>query len=335
MAELVSILIPAYNAAKWIQQAIDSALAQTWRRNEVIVVDDGSTDCTLDIARSYNSPAVLVMSQENRGASAARNLALSRAQGDYIQWLDADDLLAPDKIAGQMARAEAGQSSLVLLSGAWGTFYYYPGRSRFCPTSLWEDLTPSEWLFRKIAHNDWMANMSWLVSRRLTEIVGAWNESLTLDDDGEYFCRIVMASGEIRFIPEATCFYRIGNTYNLSNRLTYDCDKLQSLFKSTRFQIESLIAKEDSPRTRACCIGLLQRWAACFQEHAPEDYKQLKQLAGDLGGQIVDPVVNKMRIVSKIFGPANARKIQHTVRRLRTSHARVSEMLRFHVKSSR
>ena len=79
-----------------------SATAQTWRRKEIIVIDDGSTDQTLRIARQFESQGVRVYSKRNEGAASSRNLALLLSKGDYIQWLDADDLLAPDKIALQM-----------------------------------------------------------------------------------------------------------------------------------------------------------------------------------------------------------------------------------------
>src|SRR5438874_10844901 len=105
MKPLVSILIPAYNAEPWIANTIKSALDQTWSRTEIIVVDDGSRDQTLQVARQFASKNVSVVTQENRGASAARNKALELCQGDYIQWLDADDLLSSDKIEGQMESA--------------------------------------------------------------------------------------------------------------------------------------------------------------------------------------------------------------------------------------
>ena len=85
MKQLVSIIIPAYNAEKWISACIESAISQTWPRKEILVVDDGSSDKTLEVAKSYSSPELRVFSQENRGASAARNHGLSMAQGDYIQ----------------------------------------------------------------------------------------------------------------------------------------------------------------------------------------------------------------------------------------------------------
>src|ERR1700722_15492058 len=102
MTPLVSILIPAYNADRWIAETIRSAVNQTWERKEIIIVDDGSTDETLAVARQFESMLVRVVSQKNQGAASARNRAFSLSCGDYIQWLDADDLLAPDKVSRQM-----------------------------------------------------------------------------------------------------------------------------------------------------------------------------------------------------------------------------------------
>jgi glycosyltransferase involved in cell wall biosynthesis len=96
---LVSILIPAYNAEPWIAETIGSALAQTWSNKEIIVVDDGSSDQTLRIAKLFAGKTVSVVTQVNQGAAAARNRAYSLCQGDYIQWLDADDLLDRDKVS--------------------------------------------------------------------------------------------------------------------------------------------------------------------------------------------------------------------------------------------
>jgi glycosyltransferase involved in cell wall biosynthesis len=124
MKPLVSILIPAYNAERWLGDTIQSALAQTWSRKEIIVIDDGSRDETLAIARKFSSNTVSVVAQENQGASAARNKAYNLCQGEYIQWLDADDLLAPDKIERQMAVAMKSVLKRTLFSGTWGYFMY-------------------------------------------------------------------------------------------------------------------------------------------------------------------------------------------------------------------
>src|ERR1700693_982164 len=153
MNPLVSILIPAYNAQEWIADTIKSAICQTWKRKEIIIVDDGSSDQTLAIARQFASREVAVVHKENQGAAATRNHALSLSQGDYIQWLDADDLLSPDKVAKQVEAADAWGSDRTLFSSAWGSFAYRPDRAIFSPTSLWCDLCPIEWLLRKMEEN--------------------------------------------------------------------------------------------------------------------------------------------------------------------------------------
>ena len=99
---LVSILIPAYNAQGWISDSLRSAIAQTWEPKEIIVVDDGSTDRTLAIARRFESDQLRVVTQSNQGAAAARNKAFSLSRGEYVQYLDADDVLAARKISKQM-----------------------------------------------------------------------------------------------------------------------------------------------------------------------------------------------------------------------------------------
>ena len=144
MRPLVSILIPAFNADEWLADTLRSAVAQTWQRKEIIVVDDGSTDRTLTIARQFESEGIRIVTQKNQGAAAARNRAFSLSQGDYIQWLDADDLLASDKIARQIQVVQQYRSKRMLLSSAWAPFTYRHYRAKFTPTPLWCDLSPVE-----------------------------------------------------------------------------------------------------------------------------------------------------------------------------------------------
>lgn len=100
MPDLVSVVIPCFNGARWLAAALDSALAQTWPEVEVIVVDDGSTDDSVDLARSFvgRDRPVTVLTGPNQGPSAARNRGIAAARGAHVQLLDADDLLLPRKI---------------------------------------------------------------------------------------------------------------------------------------------------------------------------------------------------------------------------------------------
>src|SRR5260370_38827541 len=121
MKHLVSILIPAHIAENWIADTIRSALAQTWPRKEIIIVDDGSTDRTAEIARGFASKKVVVVSTENQGAAAARNHAFQLCQGDYIQRLDADDILAPDKLERQLTALREIDDKQTHFSSSCGT----------------------------------------------------------------------------------------------------------------------------------------------------------------------------------------------------------------------
>src|SRR5208282_2500580 len=217
MKPLVSILIPAYNAEEFIADAIRSALAQTWRRKEIIVVDDGSRDGTAGVAQGFASQDVVVVSKENEGAAATRNHAFQLSQGEYIQWLDADDLLAPDKIERQLAALREGDSKRMLLSSSWGLFSYRTKHARFVPTSLWQDLMPVEWLLRKMGENQHMQTATWLTSRELAEAAGSWDTRLLVDDDGEYFCRVLLASEGTHFVPEARVYCRVSLSSGVSH----------------------------------------------------------------------------------------------------------------------
>src|SRR5207253_550046 len=104
--------------------------------------------------------------------------------------------------------AAANRADKTLLSCAWGHFRYRPQKAKFIPTPLWCDLSPAEWLVRKLDFNLHMQTATWLVSRELTLAAGPWDTRLLGDDDGEYFCRVLLASDGVRFVPGARVYYR-------------------------------------------------------------------------------------------------------------------------------
>ena len=303
MKPLVSILIPAYNAEEWIGDTLKSAIGQTWERKEIIVVDDGSTDHTLAIARQFASERVSVVTQDNQGAAAARNTAFSVSQGDYIQWLDADDLLAPDKVARQMEAVDQCGSKRTLLSSAWGRFMYRPYRAKFVPTALWCDLPPVEWLLRKMGQNVFMQTATWLVSRELTETAGPWNTQLLVDNDGEYFCRVLLGCDGTRFIPEARVFYRMSG-FNCLSYIGRSERKMESQFLSVQLHIGYLRSLENTERVRTACVKYLQNWLPSFYPERLDIVRQAEQLAATLGGrlEVPPPLSWKYAWIEKGFG---------------------------------
>ena len=322
MKPLVSILIPAYNAEKWIASTLKSVLAQTWSRREIIIVDDGSRDGTFAAAQQFAAPDVQVVTQKNQGASAARNHAYSLSQGDYIQWLDADDFLETDKIARQMAVAETCPDKKILFSSEWALFMYRLNRPQSLPCSLYADLTPAEWICRKLSQNQFLPNFSWLASRELTAATGPWDTRLSLDDDGEYFCRMIAASRGVRFVPGAKGLYRISDAGSLS-KVDRSDRKLESLWLSLQLHIGYLRSLEDTERTRKACVTYLGNWLNYFYPARPDIIRQAQELAQKLGGAIDLPQLSwKYRWIEKTVGRKAANRVQATLPAAKMSVAR-------------
>ena len=138
---LISVVVPCYNAAPWLEATIKSVRAQTWRRYEIILVDDGSNDGSGGIADRLAGPDLKVVHQKNAGQCAALNHGLRLAQGEFIQFLDADDVLAPDKLTVQMQRLHDTAPGWIA-SGAWARFSDDPAEAVFTPEGVWQDLAP-------------------------------------------------------------------------------------------------------------------------------------------------------------------------------------------------
>lgn len=257
MKPLVSILVAAYNAEPWIAETLASALNQTWQNIEVIVVDDGSTDHTLEIAQQFASAHLKVIHQENQGQSAAENRAVQEAQGDFIQYLDADDLLAPDKIEHQIRLLNESAPDLVA-AGGWARFCELPQEARFIPEPVWADMTPIDWLICSWEGGGMMHGAAWLIPRKIAARAGFWNEDLSLINDFDYFSRILLASQGVKFCRDARSFYRSGLSDNLSSAKSRAA--LESAFLSLELGTSTLLSHEDSPRTRHACATAFQRF---------------------------------------------------------------------------
>jgi glycosyltransferase involved in cell wall biosynthesis len=328
---LVSILIPAYNAEAWIADTLRSALAQTWPHIEIIVVDDGSTDRTLSIVKNFEPKGVIVVTEKNRGVCAARNKAYGISRGDYIQWLDADDLLSPSKIAKQMEVMQGSQSRRTLLSSAWGYFIFRVNKARFVPTSLWCDLAPLEWLQRRWEQNLHMNPATWLTSRELAEAGGPWDTRLVGGgiEDGEYFSRVILASSGIRFVPEAKVFYRRTGFTSLG-RIGRSNEKLESQLLGMRLQIGYLRSLDDSKRSRAASIDYLQAWLHNFHPNRPDLVQEVERLAADLGGRVSLPKAPwKYSWIEKLFGLAAAKDVRAFYHRGKFSTVRAWDKMMF------
>lgn len=314
---LVSILIPAYNAERFIADAVRSALAQTWRPIEVIVADDGSTDKTLSIAKALQSDTVRVVSLQHKGAAAARNYAFSLSRGEYIQWLDADDFMEPDKIARQMRAVRDCGSKRTLLSGAFGTCRSRYYRANFVPTALWQDLSPVEWLAHKMGSNLYMSTAGWLVSRELSQAAGPWNNGIAADDDGEYFSRVILNAKSVMFVPGARVYYRLHSRNSLSYR---GLSNLDGQWVSAELHVRYLLGLEDSEKTRAACLRYLQNQIPYFYPERMDIFERARELARKLGGEMVIPSLpRKYAWIMKLFGWRTVKRARRLLPAIRWS----------------
>lgn len=206
---LVSIIMPAYNASAYIAEAIQSVLNQTWTNWELIIVDDGSTDDTLQIAQSFarKDSCIQVYHQHNQGGCVARNEALKHIAGDYVQYLDADDMLDKDKLAKQL---EYATNDDILQYGTCVRLSYNGNLLKSSMAGLYNDFSPA--IEAQIAiwqnHFNSFPYSSYLIPRAISDMVGEWNVQLKRSQDSEYMARVLALAKKLVYVPDAIFYYR-------------------------------------------------------------------------------------------------------------------------------
>ncbi len=209
----VSILIPCYNAERWIAEAIESALAQTWPNKEVIVVDDGSTDHSLEVIRSFGD-RIRWETGPNRGGNAARNRLTDLATGEWLQYLDADDYLLHDKITSQFAEASESPSADVLYSPM--TLEHW--REGQAPLHELLELPETHDAWALMARWQFPGTHAVLLRRAAVEEVGGWMPDATCCQERELFVRMLKANKRFVFCPSRGAIYRQWSDSTVSKR---------------------------------------------------------------------------------------------------------------------
>ncbi len=212
---LVSVVIPTYNCARYIGEAIESVLAQDFEGREIVVVDDGSTDSTREVLGSFGSDVRCIV-QENRGAPAARNTGIRAARGQYIAFLDADDVWLPGKLRLQMEFLEGHpQVGLAFTDALWfdERRIIYPSwtaqRDRF---TAGQDLPPGgtliRGLYRELVLQNFITVSSGVFRRSAYAAVGPFEETYRTGEDHHYWLRLA-ARYPIGYIHAVLVKYRI------------------------------------------------------------------------------------------------------------------------------
>lgn len=203
MAASISCIVPAYNAEKYLAEALDSILAQTLAPSEIIVVDDGSTDGTPHVAQGYVGKITYIR-QDNAGPASARNRGLSVAKGDFLTFLDADDLWRADKLELQMRALDANPAAGICIAHV---------------QNFWIDELASE--RERLRDHPFSKPMPGyvcqclLARRSVFDSVGGFNEAFRMSEDTDWYLRAERA-GIVKEIVAETLVYRRIHGQNVS-----------------------------------------------------------------------------------------------------------------------
>jgi glycosyltransferase involved in cell wall biosynthesis len=263
----VTVIIPAFNVAAYLPAAVQSVLAQRYTDFEVIIVDDGSRDATAEIARSYTDPRVRLVSQANRGLAGARNTGIRHARGEFIAFLDADDLWHPDKLGAHVAlltrHPEVGvsysQSAFIDDAGQPLNYWQRPKTDR---------IKPEDVLLRNP-----IGNGSAPVIRRLTleaiafpgtrpelQEQSYFDESFRQSEDIECWTRIALqTTWQFAGIAQPLTLYRV-NSGGLSANLVKQLESWERFIAKTSAYAPAFIARW-APLARAYQYRYLARRA--------------------------------------------------------------------------
>ena len=318
--QLVSIIIPVYNSEKYLAECVESALGQTWCNKEIIIVDDGSTDGSLDVANKYAIyPNVKIICQNNKGAAAARNTGLRQAKGEFIQFLDADDLLSAGKISVQLKSLLQHPGKVAVCS----TVHFFSDQNPYegFPSSyedsfLYETDDPIEFLINLYGGNNNGGSMiqtnALLTPASVIKKAGYWSEFYSPDDDGEFFCRVLLSSNGIIYVKKCYNYYRKHQDGNsLASSKTKEA--LHGKFKSFLLKKENLLNAANNIKTKKALAHSAMELAVMAYPTDKKLTSEILKNIKNLGGTDYVPVLGGagIELIKRVFGWKLARKLQY------------------------
>lgn len=209
---LVSIIIPSYNAAAYVKEAVDSALAQTYKAIEILVVDDGSKDNTKEVLGPYiKSGAIKYIFQENKGLSGARNTGIAQAKSEFIALLDADDIFLPEKLAHQMAYLIAHPDCDISYCDL---FHFWDGEEDKLLKLDYKYYSGAD-VLPNLIKTDFIAPLTMVIRRTVFDRFGVFDVTFKRSEDLEFLVRILSRGANICFLNERLAKLRLRRTSNL------------------------------------------------------------------------------------------------------------------------
>lgn len=316
----VSVIIPMYNASKFLNETLESILNQSYNNIEIIIIDDNSTDGSFNQALKFQSNSIWVKKNKKKGACAARNYGFDLSTGDYIQYLDADDILSPSKIEDQVNALQNQKNSIAVCNTKH--FYNTINEGKITDQGYLFTTSDVKSFLLNIYGSNGLPNMvavsAWLTPKELIRIAGPWDESLMKDQDGEFFCRVVTKADQVIYVPNALNFYRkhrLGqNIANQKQRI-----HIESQLKALDSKYEQLKSLKDTDAFKAA-FSIQYKWLAVdaypeFKDISKKAFKTSEVLGGSnylpvLGGKIIETT-------NLIFGWKAAKSLSYWVHRIK------------------
>lgn len=252
---------------------------------------------------------MLLVKCDRSGASSARNEGLRHAQGDFIQYLDADDILDLDKIEIQINRLRNLPANMIA-SSEWSRFQSHPSEAIFAAEDVWRDLPSTEFLVSSWLGGGMMPLFAWLTPRGVIKAAGLWDETLSVNDDGEYFSRVLLTAAGIAFCEGSRGVYRSGILNSLSGRK--DRKSAESDYKATYQSCNSLLKVNRSAQAMCACATAYKRFAYRYYPHYRDLTRKAEALSAGLGGADLKlEGSRKLALCSSVFGWKAARRMKY------------------------
>ena len=279
----VSIIIPLYNNEAYIAQTIDSCLAQTHDSIEIIVVENGSKDQGYQVVKSIDDKRLSVFQIPTPNAAAARNYGYHKATGTYIIFLDADDVMASNKIELQL-KALSKKPEGWIGCCAWAKFKTNTKDAIIKPQKVWAIQNPIDWCLQSWMGEGMMIPGCWLIPKPIIDKAGLWNENLSLHDDGEFMCRVLLASKGNVFVENTVVYYRQqDNSLSRQHKSKKAAESAILVYKSYQQQI---LKFQDSKFARR---ALARNFSKFIYEYYPAHAQSIKEAYREINELGVKP----------------------------------------------
>ena len=310
----VSIIIPLYNSEAYIAQTIDSCLGQTHRNVEIIVVENGSTDKSYQVVKSIDDKRLSVFQITTPNAAAARNYGYQKATGAYIVFLDADDVMASNKIELQLKALSSKPEGWVACC-AWAKFKTNTKEAVISPQKVWAIQNPIDWCLQSWMGEGMMIPGCWLIPKSIIDKAGLWDERLSLHDDGEFMCRVLLASKGNMFVENTVVYYRQSATSLSRQNQSYTAAK-SALDVCESYKKQVLFVKDDLKVRQALAYNF-RRFMYEFHPKHKDLLQQAKQSIQTLDVKNLTLIGgNNFKRLTKIIGFYNALSLRESFNKL-------------------